>query len=1188
MSLFDKLYQSFLLTLLILFSNIKGYAQTLQLTYLPAPTATLCINYPIQLIMSPNLASNYTVTIIPTLPIGISLDHTNGKIFGTPTISTVHKNYTVTATNGIETQTVTLTFGVYNYTNPNPDFTETLICANELQTTNTSTVLNLPATYIWSFGETVLTQTNANASYLFLSSGIKTISLSVTSSLGCTALKTKTINVVNVNTLAISASSPSICLGDAVILTPTTNFIGGTYTWQPINQITSSISVSPTVETTYTLLYNNSGCKRTATYNVSVNQMTIAVAQSPSTCLGISSDLGVLTNSLGGIFTFYPLGYSTNIISVNPTEETSSYNFDYEYLGCFKRGLTSTLTVNKTTLSAAAITSICLGESTNLGIHTSSVGGTFTILPINTITLNAIVSPLSNTNYTIQYNYLGCVKSAMAAVIINQTTIDIISSAVNNTICMGNPVALTANTNSTGGTYAWLAIPNSTMSIGTASTTVVSPTVSLTNYTLTYTNEGCNVVATKSLTVNQTTLAINASNSVICINSKTITLSAITNSAGGMYTWMPLGINIHSIAVNPTAPITYSLSYEYLGCQQSKSYSVAISQVSLGITSSNSIICSNSQTAILTALTNSMGGLYNWLPYGLNTNSIAVTSSVNLTYSLNYTHLGCFLTSTYNLSVNQMTLGAMSNSICIGNSSSLGLITNSVGGTYTILPIGMVTNNVLISPTVSTTYTVQYERLGCIRSVTSAVYVNQTTLTINPPFICVNGPVLLSAVTNSLGGTYDWGPLNVSSSTVIVNPTNATNYILNYVYLGCATSFTASAIINQLTVNITPLTQTICNNESKNLISTVNTPGGDYYWESSTVSNPSLTATDNVIVSPTINTTYTLTYKYLGCIQTATSELLVSFTPTVIVNSGLTVCANEIPFLTTTVVPAGGTYSWEPFNVNTPTVNMLSTLNTYTVTYTYLGCQAKATGSLTIKQAPSLKINSETVCANNLTTIIASVSPQNGQIMWLPPLQSTALSFTVRPLQTNTYAASYTFDGCKVTETTTVLVHPLPTINCIADELFIFEEWAVNIKVEGSILSYTWNTGQVGGTITFTNMQATDICVTGKDANNCTNSTCQTIQVFEPQLFIPNTITPNGNGLNEIFEVKSTSNIIKYQIQIYDRYGIEVFSAYSIDKFWDGKYKSEKVCQGSYLYNITVQFSNYRYKQYSGTFLVQY
>jgi gliding motility-associated-like protein len=74
-----------------------------------------------------------------------------------------------------------------------------------------------------------------------------------------------------------------------------------------------------------------------------------------------------------------------------------------------------------------------------------------------------------------------------------------------------------------------------------------------------------------------------------------------------------------------------------------------------------------------------------------------------------------------------------------------------------------------------------------------------------------------------------------------------------------------------------------------------------------------------------------------------------------------------------------------------------------------------------------------------------------------------------------------------------------------------------------------------------------------------------------PTMYIPNSFTPNGDGLNEYFSLHFNDRVTDVEIHIFDRWGYELFSASTLSFQWDGTYASAPAPMGVYVYRV-----NYR------------
>ena len=69
----------------------------------------------------------------------------------------------------------------------------------------------------------------------------------------------------------------------------------------------------------------------------------------------------------------------------------------------------------------------------------------------------------------------------------------------------------------------------------------------------------------------------------------------------------------------------------------------------------------------------------------------------------------------------------------------------------------------------------------------------------------------------------------------------------------------------------------------------------------------------------------------------------------------------------------------------------------------------------------------------------------------------------------------------------------------------------------------------------------------------------------------PNTFTPNGDGVNDVFLLVTDCDFSDFQLDIYNRWGKIVFQTKDVSASWDGKYQGKQAASELYVYK-------YRYK----------
>ncbi len=74
-------------------------------------------------------------------------------------------------------------------------------------------------------------------------------------------------------------------------------------------------------------------------------------------------------------------------------------------------------------------------------------------------------------------------------------------------------------------------------------------------------------------------------------------------------------------------------------------------------------------------------------------------------------------------------------------------------------------------------------------------------------------------------------------------------------------------------------------------------------------------------------------------------------------------------------------------------------------------------------------------------------------------------------------------------------------------------------------------------------------------------------------LYVPNTFTPNGDGLNDTFGVAGEA-IKDFRMQIFNRWGQLIFETSNANERWDGTYGGQKVPMGTYVYKVQASSPN--------------
>jgi gliding motility-associated-like protein len=152
-----------------------------------------------------------------------------------------------------------------------------------------------------------------------------------------------------------------------------------------------------------------------------------------------------------------------------------------------------------------------------------------------------------------------------------------------------------------------------------------------------------------------------------------------------------------------------------------------------------------------------------------------------------------------------------------------------------------------------------------------------------------------------------------------------------------------------------------------------------------------------------------------------------------------------------------------------------------------------------------------------------------------------------------------------------ITISPGPLVNAGPD-LFVMEGNSKELQASGNASIYMWSPSDFLNDPSLLNpisTPTTDIQYTleGKDQNGCSNSDFVWVKILK-NIIIPNVFTPNGDGINDLWEIKGLSDYPGSSIKIYNRYGQVVFESKGYGRPWDGMFKGNSLPSGTYYYII--------------------
>ncbi|MDH3650034.1 MAG: gliding motility-associated C-terminal domain-containing protein, partial [Saprospiraceae bacterium] len=225
----------------------------------------------------------------------------------------------------------------------------------------------------------------------------------------------------------------------------------------------------------------------------------------------------------------------------------------------------------------------------------------------------------------------------------------------------------------------------------------------------------------------------------------------------------------------------------------------------------------------------------------------------------------------------------------------------------------------------------------------------------------------------------------------------------------------------------------------------------------------------------------------------------------------------------------------------------------------------------------------EITVTNNTDFVIDSIIWKPDSIIAIGQGSETVV---VRPSQTTTVVAMVIFeDGCMTQDSITISVSDLDRFGAMADpDTILFGEETTLIATQEEGATYQWTPSDIvqnpnASTTIATPPQSTTFTVDITDMNGCSTSIDVPVEVImimcePPTIFLPNAFSPNGDGANDVWQLRhpeiNRDYILEMDLFVYNRWGQLVFESHSPDMGWDGTFKGELLSPDVYGYYLRI------------------
>ena len=831
----------------------------------------------------------------------------------------------------------------------------------------------------------------------------------------------------------------------------------------------------------------------------------------------------------------------------------------------------------------------------------------------NIIAIPGALGPSTAGTVTITSVIAGCTVTGVTNIFVSPVLAMAITGVTN--VCEGACVTLTSNVPG-GSNYQWndnfgAPIPGSAggtvptyqkcgLTINDGGVYSVGATTSFNGQiTCPYTaSTTVNVVQTNAVNITPSPAAILCQGAQLTLNGL---LSG--NATPLSWSWSGPGFssNIANPSISPALPVnsgvytaTAVFSNGFLNCPMQNTVNITIVPVSVPVITMPSSVCQDYSVAYSGSA--GPGATFSWSG-PLFTGNVSTTAPSSVVYSVQPGASGTqFLTVTYasgatqcqatsSVQLNVVPVNTVSvippTQVCAPANAFLQALATGAnqylwqGPNYTSPGANVWVYNT--SPASSGIYTVTAYFNGGTNLVCSNT--NTLQLVVNPVLyfsliprqqVCFNTAV---TITGPVGATsYSWTSstgFTSNNKDIVINPTkpgNSGTYTLNVSLGPCVTTGVSELVVlTPVEFTLTPFDRTICRGDTIYLEGAATGGSGNYAYNwNPSVFLESPTGPKQMAI-PLGSTDYNLTVYDIAC---------PNFTVPLLHPVKIKVNQPPIPDL-----HLASDYGCAPFCLD---FKNISAKQSFVTTYDFGGkyifqsqdtlfkCGTAACYSLTEPGTYYLKVTSKGLAINGGCTgtydypapIVVNAKPGT-DVYWNPETPTTNDEITFYPTYKSenvTYTNWNFLGGATLGDTT---MHNSPGVSDTSD--------IRNPKR------------------TYSQFGTYPVVLISENDQGCRDTVYKFVKVIdELQLFIPNSFTPNDDGINDVFMPKGTGmKVENYSMDIFNRAGLNIFTTKDINVGWDGKVRGQVVKDATYIYKIKVVGMNGEgRKEYTGYFTI--
>lgn len=207
---------------------------------------------------------------------------------------------------------------------------------------------------------------------------------------------------------------------------------------------------------------------------------------------------------------------------------------------------------------------------------------------------------------------------------------------------------------------------------------------------------------------------------------------------------------------------------------------------------------------------------------------------------------------------------------------------------------------------------------------------------------------------------------------------------------------------------------------------------------------------------------------------------------------------------------------------------------------------------------------------------VASGGIGNLTFSWSTGDDSNLRSILVYPEETTVYSVIVS-DSCSNTLTASMTASVRAPSADFTWEYYENRKLHFTPTVSDDVISYYWDFGDrdtstsIDPYHTYLDTGYFNVTLIVTNKYGCTDTVVYAVYAYPDFVFwIPNSFTPNQNGLNDVFTGKGEGFVL-FNMEVFNRWGEKIYESNDIHRGWNGFHKNQESPIGTYVYKMEVK-----------------